>query len=38
MVVTFTEGDAGAAGNKTRRQYWLREGSQWRIFYERLLG
>lgn len=38
MVVTFTEGDAGAAGNKTRRQYWLREGTQWRIFYERLLG
>ena len=38
MVVTFAEGEPAVAGNKTRRQYWIREGAQWRIFYERVLG
>ena len=38
MVVTFTEGEPNVASAKTRRQYWIREGQQWRIFYERVLG
>jgi hypothetical protein len=38
MVVTFSETDARERLAKTRRQYWMREGESWRIFYERLLG
>jgi L,D-peptidoglycan transpeptidase YkuD (ErfK/YbiS/YcfS/YnhG family) len=34
MVVTFGEVMAGQSRGVTRRQYWLREGGQWKIFYE----
>lgn len=38
MVVTFGEVTDGARTGKTKRQYWVREGSQWKIFYEGNLG
>lgn len=34
MVVTFGEVTEGAQTGRTRRQYWERQGSQWKIFYE----
>lgn len=34
MVVTFGEVIDGQSRGVTRRQYWLREGSQWKIFFE----
>ncbi len=34
MVVTFGELAQGAATGRTKRQYWTRQGSQWRIFFE----
>jgi hypothetical protein len=34
MVVTFGEVVAGDSRGTTKRQYWLREGEQWKIFYE----
>lgn len=34
MVVTFGEVADGARGGPTKRQYWGRQGSQWKIFYE----
>jgi len=34
MVVTFGEVARGQRSGQTRRQYWSREGTQWKIFYE----
>ena len=38
MIVTFVERAAGSADGRTRRQYWVKQGDGWRIFYERALG
>jgi hypothetical protein len=38
MVVTFGEVPEGARTGKTRRQYWKRQGQQWQIFYEGVIG
>lgn len=34
MVVTFAELVKGAKTGRTKRQYWSRHGSQWKIFFE----
>jgi L,D-transpeptidase YnhG len=34
MVVTFGELIKGAKTGRTKRQYWTRQGSQWKIFFE----
>jgi L,D-transpeptidase YnhG len=34
MVVTFGEVAHGARSGASKRQYWVRQGSQWKIFYE----
>lgn len=34
MVVTFGEVAAGQSRGVTKRQYWMRESDQWKIFYE----
>ncbi|MBK9345738.1 MAG: L,D-transpeptidase family protein [Burkholderiales bacterium] len=34
MVVTFGEVADGTRTGWTKRQYWLRQGSQWKIFFE----
>lgn len=34
MVVTFGELVKGAKTGRTKRQYWIRQGSQWKIFFE----
>ncbi len=34
MVVTFGEVVKGARTGRTKRQYWARQGSQWKIFFE----
>ncbi|MEZ5703678.1 MAG: hypothetical protein R3E42_19550 [Burkholderiaceae bacterium] len=34
MVVTFGEVPAGKSRGVTKRQYWIREGDQWKIFNE----
>lgn len=34
MVVTFGEVPVGQNSGVTRRQYWIREGNEWRIFFE----
>jgi hypothetical protein len=38
MVVTFGEVADGAQSGATRRQYWMRQGNQWKIFYEGVIG
>ncbi len=38
MVVTFAEVVHGARTGPTRRQYWVRQGSQWKIFFEGVIG
>ena len=38
MVVTFGEVTAGARTGPTKRQYWRREGDEWKIFYEGIIG
>jgi len=38
MVVTFGEVPAGARTGATRRQYWVRQGPQWKIFFEGVVG
>jgi L,D-transpeptidase YnhG len=38
MVVTFGEVLRGAKSGPTKRQYWLRTGTQWKIFYEGVIG
>jgi murein L,D-transpeptidase YafK len=37
MVVTFGEVAEGTRTGLTKRQYWAREGSQWKIFFEGVL-
>ena len=34
MVVTFGELIKGSTSGRTKRQYWTRQGSQWKIFFE----
>ena len=34
MVVTFGELIKGSSTGRTKRQYWMRQGSQWKIFFE----
>lgn len=38
MVVTFGEVAAGARTGSIRRQYWVRQGPQWKIFFEGVIG
>ena len=38
MVVTFGELVAGTNRGSTKRQYWLRQGQQWKIFFEGVIG
>ena len=38
MVVTFGEVPNGTPKGPTKRQYWIREGNQWKIFYEGVIG
>jgi L,D-transpeptidase YnhG len=38
MVVTFGELPEGARTGRVRRQYWHRNGSDWKIFYEGIIG
>ena len=38
MVVTFGELAQGAKTGQTKRQYWTRQGSQWKIFFEGIIG
>ena len=38
MVVTFGELAQGAKTGQTKRQYWIRQSGQWRIFFEGTVG
>ncbi|MET3918041.1 murein L,D-transpeptidase YafK [Variovorax sp. OAS795] len=38
MVATFGEVFEGERSGRTRRQYWLRQGSEWKLFHEEILG
>jgi hypothetical protein len=38
MVVTFGEVLSGSRTGPVRRQYWIRQGSQWKIFFEGVVG
>ena len=38
MVATFGEVFEGEKNGRTRRQYWLRQGSEWKLFHEEILG
>lgn len=38
MVVTFGEVANGTRTGPTKRQYWERQGKQWKIFYEGIIG
>jgi hypothetical protein len=38
MVVTFGEVPAGARTGPVKRQYWMRQGEQWKIFFEGVIG
>jgi len=38
MVVTFGEVPIGARTGPVKRQYWLRQGPQWKIFFEGVIG
>ncbi len=38
MVVTFGEVNEGARTGPTKRQYWVRQGGQWKIFFEGVIG
>ena len=38
MVVTFGEVSSGARTGSVKRQYWVRQGSRWKIFYEGVIG
>ncbi|RST51702.1 murein L,D-transpeptidase family protein [Variovorax sp. DXTD-1] len=38
MVATFGEVFEGEKSGRTRRQYWLRHGSEWKLFYEEVPG
>jgi L,D-transpeptidase YnhG len=38
MVVTFGEVPDGARSGPIKRQYWVRQGPQWKIFFEGVIG
>lgn len=38
MVVTFDEVVAGARVGPVKRQYWVRQGAMWKIFFEGVIG
>ena len=38
MVVTFGEVADGTRTGPTKRQYWVRQGNNWKIFYEGVIG
>lgn len=38
MVVTFGEVAHGARSGPVKRQYWVRQGPHWKIFYEGVIG
>jgi L,D-transpeptidase YnhG len=38
MVVTFGELIQGSKTGRIKRQYWSRQGNQWKIFYEGVIG
>ncbi len=38
MVVTFGEVADGARTGPTKRQYWVRQGREWKIFFEGIIG
>jgi L,D-transpeptidase YnhG len=38
MVVTFGEVAAGSRTGPMKRQYWMRQGGQWKIFFEGVIG
>jgi murein L,D-transpeptidase YafK len=38
MVVTFGEVADGSVTGPTKRQYWVRHGSEWKIFFEGIIG
>jgi len=38
MVVTFGEVRAGERTGPVKRQYWMRTGGQWKIFFEGVIG
>jgi L,D-transpeptidase YnhG len=38
MVVTFGEVAEGSKTGLTKRQYWARQGTQWKIFFEGIIG
>lgn len=38
MVVTFGEVADGTRTGPTKRQYWVRQGSDWKIFFEGVIG
>lgn len=38
MVVTFGEVAEGARTGPVKRQYWMRRGQQWQIFFEGVIG
>lgn len=38
MVVTFGEVADGSVTGPTKRQYWIRQGSEWKIFFEGIIG
>ncbi len=38
MVVTFGEVPTGARTGPVKRQYWVRQGPQWKIFFEGVIG
>ena len=38
MVVTFGEVISGERTGSTRRQYWVRQGDHWKIFFEGVIG
>ena len=37
MVATFGEVAEGVRTGLTKRQYWIRQDNQWKIFYEGVL-
>jgi L,D-transpeptidase YnhG len=38
MVVTFGEVPLGDRTGPVKRQYWMRQGQQWKIFFEGVIG
>ena len=38
MIVTFDEVVAGSRGGPVKRQYWMRQGALWKIFFEGVIG